>query len=162
MFDLLTDAKLTAKFPAAERNAIRDHLPWTRFVAPGKTTVGAKTVDLVEHVMKQRAKLVLRPNDETSDIHPVYGAQVDDMTWEKAIRQAMRSPFVVQEAIEPGHSVFPLMQYGSLMMKDMVTHIYPHAFNGEVQGVSCWLGMAGSTGFSTLTGLAPTFLLEGK
>ena len=162
MFDLLTDPKLTAKFPAAERNAIRDHLPWTRFVQPGKTTVGTKTVDLIEHVTKQRAKLVLRPNDETSELHPVYGAQVDDATWEKALRQAMRSPFVVQEAVDQAHAVFPLMQYGSLMMKDMVTHVFPHAFNGEMHGVSCWLGMAGASGFSTLTGLAPTYLLEGK
>ncbi len=162
MFDLLTDPRLTAKFPAAERNAIRDHLPWTRFVQPSKTTFGTKTVDLLEHVTKHRAKLVLRPNDETSDIHPVYGAQVDDATWEKALRQAMRSPFVVQETVDQAHAVFPLMQYGSLMMKDMVTHIYPHAFNGEMQGASCWLGMAGTSGFSTLTGLAPTFLLEGK
>ncbi|MFM2123606.1 MAG: hypothetical protein RL328_57 [Acidobacteriota bacterium] len=162
MFDLLTDAKLTAKFPAAERAAIKEHLPWTRFVQPGNTTVGSKTVDLMEYVLKHRTKLVLRPNDETSDIHPVSGAQVDDATWEKALRQALRSPFVVQESVEPSHSVFPLMQYGSLMMKDMVTHVYPHAFGGQVQGASCWLGMAGSTGFSTMTGLAPTFLLEGK
>jgi hypothetical protein len=162
MFDLLTDATLTAKFPAAERAVIKEHLPWTRFVQPGKTTVGTKTVDLIEHITKQRTKLVLRPNDETSDIHPVYGAQVDDATWEKSLRQAMRSPFVVQETVDPAHAVFPLMQYGSLMMKDMVTHVYPHAFGGQVQGASCWLGMAGSTGFSTMTGLAPTFLLEGK
>ena len=162
MFDLLTDAKLTAKFPAAERNAIKEHLPWTRFVQSGKTTVGTKSVDLLEYALKHRAKLVLRPNDESTEIHPVYGAQVDDATWDKALRQALRSPFVVQEAVEPSHSVFPLMQYGSLVMKDMVTHVYPHAFNGQVQGASCWLGMAGATGFSTLTGLAPTFLLEGK
>ena len=162
MFDLLTAPKLTAKFPAAERAAIKEHLPWTRFVQPGKTTVGAKTVDLTEYVLKLRTKLVLRPNDETSDIHPVYGANVDDSTWEKALRQTLRTPFVVQETVEPGHAVFPLMQYGSLVMKDMVTHVYPHTFNGQVQGVSCWLGMAGATGFSTLTGLAPTFLLEGK
>lgn len=162
MFDLLTDATLTAKFPAAERAVIKEHLPWTRFVQPGKTTVGTKSVDLIEHITKQRAKLVLRPNDETSDIHPVYGAQVDDATWEKSLRQALRSPFVVQEVVDPAHAVFPLMQYGSLMMKDMVTHVYPHAFGGQVQGASTWLGMAGATGFSTMTGLAPTFLLEGK
>ena len=74
----------------------------------------------------------------------------------------MRSPYVVQEVIEPAHAVFPMMQYGSLMMKDMVTHLYPHAFGGQVHGASCWLGIAGAAGFSTLTGLSPTFMLEGK
>jgi hypothetical protein len=31
-----------------------------------------------------------------------------------------------------------------------------------VYGASSWLSVAGASGFSTLTGLAPTFLLEGK
>jgi hypothetical protein len=162
LFDLLTDPKLTAKFPAAERNAIKEFLPWTRFVQPGKTTHKTHTVDLLEFAAKHRNKLVLLPNDQTSDVPPVYGSQVDDAAWEKALRQAQRSPFVIQEASEQAHAVFPLMQYGSLMMKDMVTHVHPHAFGGHVHGASCWLGVAGATGFSTLSGLAPTFLLEGK
>ena len=52
------------------------------------------------------------------------------------MRQAMRAPYVVQEVVEPAHAVFPLMQYGSLMMKDMVTHLYPHAFGGQVHGAN--------------------------
>ena len=38
MFGLLTDETVTAKFPAAERKAIREHVPWTRLVAASKTT----------------------------------------------------------------------------------------------------------------------------
>ena len=105
---------------------------------------------------------MLRPNDETSEIHPIYGAQVDDAAWEKALRQAMRTPFVVQEVVGQAHAVFPLMQYGSLMMKDMRIDLQPHSFLGSVHGVSCWLDVAGGSSFSTLTGLAPTFLIEGK
>jgi hypothetical protein len=112
--------------------------------------------------MKHRNKLVLKPNDDSTDLHPVRGADVDEAGWEEALRQAMRTPFVVQEAVEPTHAVFPLMQYGSLIMKDMVVHLHPHAFLGKVYGASSWLSVAGSSGFSTLTGLAPTFLLEGK
>jgi len=162
LFDLLTDVKLTAKFPAAERRAIQDYVPWTRLVEATKTTYKKHTVDLPDFVMKHRNKLVLKPNDDSSDLHPVWGAETDDAGWEKALRQAMRSPFVVQEVVEQAHAVFPLLQYGSLMMKDMVTHVHPHAFDSKVHGASCWLSVAGSTGFSTLTGLAPTFLLEGK
>ena len=81
----------------------------------------------------------------------VWGAETDDAGWEKALRQAMRSPFVVQEVVEQAHAVFPLLQYGSLMMKDMVTHVHPHAFAGSVHGASCWLGVAGATGFSITT-----------
>ena len=162
IFDLLTDEKVTGKFPAAERRAIKDFVPWTRLVQAAKTTYNNRTVDLPDFVMKHRAKLVLKPNDDSTDLHPVRGADVDEAAWEKALRQAMRTPFVVQETVEPAHAVFPLMQYGSLMMKDMVVHLHPHAFLGKVHGASSWLSIAGSSGFSTLTGLAPTFLLEGK
>jgi hypothetical protein len=162
MFDLLTDPKLTAKFPAAERRAIADHIPWTRLVEATKTTHKRQTVDLPDYVMKHRAKLILSPNDDSTGQHSVRGTETDDAGWEKALRLAMRSPFIVQEVVDPGHAVFPLLQYGSMVMKDMVAHVHPHAFDGKVQGASCWLGVAGSGGFSTLSGLAPTFLLEGK
>jgi len=162
IFDLLTDEKITGKFPAAEKRAIKEFVPWTRLVQAAKTTYNGRTVDLPEFVMKHRNKLVLKPNDDSMDLHPVRGAEVDEAGWEKALRQAMRNPFVVQEAVDPTHAVFPLMQYGSLIMKDMVVHLHPHAFLGKVYGASSGLSVAEASGFSTLTGLAPTFLLEGK
>ncbi len=162
IFDLLTDEGITAKFPAPERKAIREFVPWTRVVQAAKTTHKGHVVDLPEFVMKHRAKLVLRPNDESSEVPAVRGAEVDDLSWEKALRQAMRTPFVVQEMTEPARAVFPMLQYGSLMMKEMVVDVQPHAFQGQVHGASSWLDVAGSATFSTLRGLAPTFLLEGK
>jgi len=162
IFDLLTDDTVTAKFPAAERKALKDFVPWTRVVQAAKTTHKGHTVDLPEFVMKHRAKLVLRPNDQSGEVHPVRGADVGDLDWEKALRQAMRTPFVVQEAVEPTRAVFPMLQYGSLMMKEMLINVQPLAYMGAVQGCSSWLEIAGPAAFSTLTGLAPTFLLEGK
>jgi len=162
LFDLLTDEHVTASFPAAEKKAIKDFVPWTRVVQAAKTTHKGHTVDLPEFAMKHRAKLVLKPNDDAAGLHPVRGADVDDLTWEKALRAAMRSPSVVQEMVEPSHGVFPLMQFGSLMMKDMTVHVHPHSFLGQAHGASSWLSVNGSAGFSTLSGLAPTFLLEGK
>jgi hypothetical protein len=162
ILDLLTDETVTAKFPAAERKAIKDLIPWTRVVQAVKTTHKGHSVDLPEFVMKHRTKLVLKPNDATAEVPPVRGVDVDDLTWEKALRQAMRTPSVVQEIPEPVRSVFPMLQFGSLMMKDMQVDAQPHLFMGAANGASTWLSVTGSTGFSTLTGLAPTFVLEGK
>jgi len=162
VFDLLTDDEVTAKFPALERRAIKDFIPWTRMVHAAKTRYKGHTVDLPEFVMKHRAKLVLKPNDDSAELTSFRGADTDDLGWEKALRQAMRIPYVVQEVAEPARAVFPLMQYGSLMMKDMQVDVHPHSFLGKVHGCSSWLSVAGSNSFSTLTGLAPTFLLGGK
>ncbi len=163
IFDLLTDDAVTAKFPAAERKAIKDFVPWTRLVQAAKTTHKGHTVDLPDFVMKHRIKLLLRPNVNSGEAPPVRGAEVNDLNWEKALRNAMRSPYVVQEVPEPpARAVFPMLQYGSLMMKEMLVDVQPHAYLGSVHGCSSWLDVAGGSSFSTLTGLAPTFLLEGK
>ena len=162
VFDLLTDDEVTAKFPAAEKRAIKDFIPWTRVVHAAKTRYKTHTVDLPEFVMKHRAKLVLKPNDGSTELSEIRGADTDDLGWEKALRQAMRTPYVVQEVAEPARAVFPLIQYGSLMMKEMQVDVHPHSFLGKVHGCSSWLSVVGSGSFSTLTGLAPTFLLEGK
>ena len=127
-----------------------------------KTTHNGHTVDLPDFVMKHRAKLILKPNDDSPDQHSFRGSETDNLGWEKALRQAMRTPYVVQEIADPTKVVFPLMQYGSLMMKEMQVDVHPHSFYGKVHGCSSWLSIAGSQSFSTLTGLAPTFVLEGK
>jgi len=89
IFDLLTDDAVTAKFPAAERRAIKDFVPWTRLVQAAKTTYKNHKVDLPDFVMKHRTKLVLKPNDDNAELSTVYGARTDDLGWEKALRQAM-------------------------------------------------------------------------
>jgi hypothetical protein len=112
--------------------------------------------------MKHRAKLVLKPNSDSTDLQTFRGADTDDLGWEKALRQAMRSPYVIQEAAESGRAVFPLLQYGSMVMKDMHVEMHPHLLGGQIHGLSSWLSVAGTTGFTTLSGLTPSFLLESK
>jgi len=162
LFELLTDPTVTAGLPASERKAIQDYLPWTRMVHSGKATHGKHTVDLIEHILKHRAKLVLRPNDVGSDLETFRGADLDDAGWEKAVKQATRNPYVVQEIADPARAVFPLVQYGSLVMKDMQVEIHPHIFAGKLQSLSANLRVAGNGSFSTLSGQAPVMLLDGK
>ena len=75
--------------------------------------------------------------------------------------EAMRTPYVVQERVEPVKSVFPLMSYGHLEFKEMQVDVHPHAYLGKVQGCSSWLSM-GKTGFSSASGIVPTFILDSK
>jgi hypothetical protein len=161
MFGLLTDETVTGKFPAVERKAIRDHVPWTRLVSAAKTTHNEQTVDLPEFILQNREKLALKPNDDYSDQHTYFGWELDTAGWERAIKQAMRTPYVVQERVEPVKSVFPLMSYGHLEFREMQVDVHPHAYLGKVQGCSTWLSMA-QTGFSSAAGIVPTFILDSK
>src|SRR3954447_21358064 len=72
MFGLLTDESLTAKFPVAERKAIREHVPWTRLVGATKTTYNDQTIDLPGFIAQNREKLALKPNDDYSDLHSYF------------------------------------------------------------------------------------------
>jgi uncharacterized circularly permuted ATP-grasp superfamily protein len=161
MFALLTDESLTAKFPAAERKAIREHVPWTRLVAAGKTTHADKVVDLHEFILQNRETLALKPNDDYSDQHSYFGWEMDASAWERALKQTMRTPYVVQERVEPVRSVFPLMSFGHLEFREMQVDVHPHAYLGKVQGCSSWLS-TGKTGFSSAAGIVPTFILDSK
>ena len=161
MFGLLTDETLIAKFPASERKAIREHVPWTRLIKAGKTTYGQKTIDLLEFTVQNRETLALKPNDDYSDLHTYFGWEMDGAEWERALKQAQRSPYVVQERVEPVRSVFPVMSFGQLEFREMQVDVHPHAYLGKVQGCSTWL-TTGKSGFSSASGIVPTFILDQK
>jgi hypothetical protein len=42
---------------------------------------------------------VLKPNDDYSDQHSFFGWEMDEAAWDRALKQAMRSPYVVQEKV---------------------------------------------------------------
>ena len=72
LFDLLTDDAVTAKFPAAEE---RGHQGFHSLDARGAGgqdhAIKNHTVDLPDFVMKHRAKLVLKPNDDSAELQLV-------------------------------------------------------------------------------------------
>lgn len=162
LFDLLTDEEVIADFPAVERRALAELLPWTRVVRETKTRYKKKTVNLTEFILHNKQKLVLRPNDEGTDQSSFRGSELDDAAWEKALKTALRNPYVAQEVVEPVVDVFPVLQDGHLAMQKMRIDVQPHSYLGKVQGCSSWLTAVGPSGFSTLSGVAPTFILEQK
>jgi hypothetical protein len=136
-------------------------VPWTRLVAAAKTSYDGKTVDLPEFITAHREKLALKPNDDYSDQHCYFGWEMDGAEWERALKMAMRSPYVVQERVDPVKSIFPLMSFGQLEFREMQVDLHPHAYLGKVLGCSSWVS-AGGRGFSSMAGLAPTFILDAK
>ena len=162
IFDLLTDEVVTAKFPTPERKAIREFIPWTRVVTPGNTTHNGKPIDLMEYVQTHRSKLVLKPNDDSAELQVYRGAIMDDAGWERALKLTQRAPYVVQELTETTRVPFPVLQYGSMQVKDLNVDVHPHSFLGKVYGCSSWLTTEAPSGARSAVGLAPTFILDSK
>ena len=159
LFELLTDESITATLPAADRELIRTFVPWTRLVTHRKTKYKDGQVDLPEFILRSRAQLVLRPNDHECDQRVFVGAEMTSGAWDRAVRLALRTPYVVQERFSCGRQLFPVYQYGELQMKRAEVSIHPHVLNGKVQGVSAALETS-SNGCSTPLAMAPVLLLE--
>ena len=162
MFDLLSDDAITGSFPAAERKVIREHIPWTRMVTQAKVTRDGHVIDLPDYILKNRQKLTLLPNDDGGEQQSFDGALMTDQTWERALRTALRNPYVLRERLEPTMDRFPVLQWGSVDMKDVRLDLRPQAFLGKVQSFSAYLSPGSAQGFSTVTGVAPVFLLDSK
>ena len=158
---LLSDETILGEFPAAERKVLAAHVPWTRMVAPGKVTAGKATVDLLEYVLQNREKLVLRPNDSSTDAQTYRGWETESVTWERALRLALRTPYVVQERPAESRAPFPVMQMGRIEMREMRVDTHWHIANGKVDGVASATVTDATSAFSMLNGLAPVFVLDG-
>ena len=67
--------------------------------------------------------------------------------------------YVVQERAEPVKDLFPVLQGGALTMRQMEIEVHPHIYLGKVDSCSTEVKDA-TPGFSTLSGLAPTLIVE--
>jgi hypothetical protein len=159
LFELLTDESITARLPAADRKLIRTFVPWTRLVTQRKTKYKDQDVDLPEFIRRGRERLILRPNDHECDQRVFVGAEMTSPAWERALRLALRTPYVVQERFSCGREIFPIYQYGELQMRETEVSVHPHVLNGKVQGVSAALATS-SGGCSTPLAIAPVLVLE--
>lgn len=159
LFELLTDDSITSALPIEDRQLIRSFVPWTRLVSLRKTKYKEEQIDLPEFILRSRQHLVLRPNDHECDQRVFIGAEMSAGAWDRALRLALRTPYVVQERFLCGPQLFPVFQYGELQMKEAEVSVHPHVFNGKVHGASAALETS-SHGCSTPLAVAPVLLLE--
>ena len=78
------------------------------------------------------------------------------------MKQALRNPYVVQEVTEAVTAQFPVLQYGTVQMRELHVDVHPHSSLGKVHGASSFLTAQTSAGFVSTVGLAPTFILDSK
>src|SRR5947208_1938784 len=115
------------------RRAIRKHIPWTRKVREGHTTYDGKTVDLAEFVIKERERLVLKPNDEYGGKGVILGWTVEQHEWEQTLLTALTSSYVVQEKVPVPKEPFPVL-LDRMHFLDLSIDCDPYLFWGTVGG----------------------------
>ena len=161
LFAVLTDERYAHLFTAGEREAVRRHVPWTRKVREGKTEKGGETIDLLDYVSKNSARLVLKPNDDYGG-HGIYiGWNNDPVAWEEALRAALADgDYLVQERVKTARETFPaLLDDGRVVFAEQLVDLDPLLFNGRVGSAFTRLSSTELANVSSGGGMVPTFVI---
>jgi hypothetical protein len=127
---VLSDERNGSLFSPQEREAIGAHIPWTRLVEERHTTLHGEPIDLLAHIAEHRHDFVLKPNDEYGGAGIVLGWEADDAAWQRALAQALREPFVVQERVTLPREVYPSLVDGSVRFDERIIDTAPFVFYG--------------------------------
>ena len=166
IFAVLTDDALMGLFTEEERSAIRAHVPWTRRVSEARTTRRGEEIDLPAFVLAHRERLVMKPNDEYGGKGVFIGWEMSDAEWARALDEALRSSYVVQERVELLRQEFPELvpedgsDRGRLGSRDFVVDLDPYVFDGEVEGFLTRLSATSLANVTSGGGQVPSFLAE--
>jgi hypothetical protein len=156
--ELLTDATVTASLSAGDRNLLKQSVLWTRVVSARKVRHEGKDVDLLDWILKNREHLVLMPDQPSPELRTYPGSEMTGQAWEWAVRQALRTPYVVQEAGKPVPETFPFFQYGEFKLRQVEVTLQAQLLAGELG--DCTAVLRGKTaGGLTPLGIAPVLLV---
>ena len=164
LFAVLTNDDYAHLFNGEERDAIRQHVPWTRNVREGKTVKGGSTIDLITFISENRDRLVLKPNDDYGG-HGIYiGWSHDQIVWDEAVRAALSNgDYIVQERVPTARETFPALQDdGSVVFAEQLVDLDPMLFNGKVGSAFTRLSFTELANVSSGGGMVPTFIISEK
>ncbi|MBK5115377.1 MAG: hypothetical protein JJE23_00505 [Thermoleophilia bacterium] len=135
LFALMTDPSHDFGFAAAERAAVRDHVPWGRQLAEGRTSdAHGRRVDLVEHVLADREHLVLKPAHEFGGQGVLLGWHQDPGAWRAAVEAGLAADYIVQRRVPLHRADYPTLDApGS--RRSYFEDTDPFAFQGRVGGM---------------------------
>lgn len=159
---VLSDERNAEMFNESELRAIHAHIPWTRTVEERKTTYGGIPIDLVPFILKYREQFVLKPNDDYGGRGIVLGWQTNTSGWEKAVEDALETPFVVQERVPIPTEPYPSIVDDRLQIYNRMLDTAPFIFHGDyVDGCLTRLSTDPLLNVSAGGGsTVPTFVIE--
>lgn len=158
IFDLLTEEDRDFGLTAPERNAVRNHVPWTRVLVADADPHDRRTVGRDEAI-EHRASLVLKPVHEYGGHGVTLGWETDPREWEELVSRAVADGFLVQRRIQAHREAFPFDAPG-FPLRELYIDNDPYMFRGRMGGVLARLSGSGVTNVTAGGSLAPTFLVR--
>jgi uncharacterized circularly permuted ATP-grasp superfamily protein len=159
---VLSDERNVHLFNAAERQAITDHIPWSRIVEERRTLYQDQPVELIPFIQQNQDKLVLKPNDDYGGRGIVLGWTVDATEWGQAIQTALTTSYIVQERIEIPSEPYPSLVDSQLQIYERMLDTAPFVFHADTV-YSCLTRLSTAKLLNVTAGggsTVPTFLVE--
>ena len=164
LFAVLTDARRAALFSPPELSAIQTHVPWTRLVREERSDYHFQEVDLLEFILTNSQKLVLKPNDDYGGHGITIGWSADAASWNKAVHEALNNgDYLVQERVPTARETFPaLTEDGQIEFAEQLVDLDPLLFNGKVGSAFTRLSFTELANVSSGGGMVPTYIIKEK
>ncbi|MGA8428020.1 MAG: hypothetical protein WB801_10625 [Candidatus Dormiibacterota bacterium] len=161
-FALLSDPRHHHLFSPTQLKAIERHVPWTRKLADGPSSARDKPIpDLVEHTLKHRERLALKPNDEYGGRGVVLGWETSASDWERALALGVAQSSVVQEAVPVPWQEWEVVLDGRVTTTKLAVDMDPYLFGGQVGGVMTRVSSSALLNLTAGAGsVVPTYVVE--
>jgi uncharacterized circularly permuted ATP-grasp superfamily protein len=160
IFAFLTDERYADVLTREQREAIRQHIPWTRRLREQRTMFRGLKIDLVPFVRANRQYFVIKPNDEYGGKDVVLGFAADDAAWDDALQRSLAGDYVVQEAVDIHREPFLVNTDGGWEHVPTIIDLDPY-MNGPLMG-GC-LTRTSASNLANVTaggGTLPMFILR--
>jgi hypothetical protein len=164
LFAVLTDNKRAGLFSTSELDAIHLHVPWTRLVRDELTEYEGQSVNLLDFILTNNKKLVLKPNDDYGGHGITIGWNVGAQEWSQALDSALRNgDYLVQERVPTARETFPaLTSDGRMEFGEQLVDLDPLLFNGKVGSAFTRLSSTELANVSSGGGMVPTYIISKK
>ena len=130
----VSDPEVARGLPPRERRAVAEHVPWTRVLADGPaSTPDGPAPDLVAWVLRNRARLVIKPAHGFGGRGVVLGWRAGDAAWEEAVAEGVGRD-VVQSRVHLQRERYPVVAPG-LPLEEFYEDTDPFVFDGETGGM---------------------------
>jgi hypothetical protein len=157
--ELLTDDGITDALSAPERKLLKNLVRWTRIVSARKVRHDGEEVDLLEWTVKNRERLMLLPDRPAPELRTYAGSEMTAVAWEWAVKQSLRTPYVVQECTPATTESFPFFQYGEFKLRQVDVTLQAQLLAGELGDCTAVLNSKAAGGVTPLA-IAPVLLIS--
>jgi glutathionylspermidine synthase len=159
-FALLTDPAYQNLFSTEEIELIRRHIPWTRYVQPGRTIFEGVEWDLLQLIRHERERFVLKPNDDYGGHGVVLGWESNEAEWNRAIQIALAQPYVVQQRAACQKVSMPMFT-DHVSLEELFIDFNPFLFNNKAEGALVRLSSSSLLNVTSGGGETALLVLEG-